>query len=1160
MTQPIQDINKLSLSESVICSKANTNLVEKAKQLVEDFDLGILSVEDAIDQANQLIENLHNYAQEDCCASRKGLGHLLLFREENVRSNAFKKLECLLSSHTLAYDADNGQFQELINLEAQISSGIECHIRYEGSKNLIPAFFISYANLLEHLWLIPYFTNCQEDCNAILEQNKNIILTHKDNLLGLLSRDAQSDEKLKRSLEGIERASQRIFSSVSWFIFNEIQEMKKYIIIPFCLSMSLVELYLKLGDFRRAIYYCKVSKEILQITEYRPEMFYSMWLYTVYEKLGSAYHGLYEYEKAIQYYNEALTLAIQLEDCYRQRVVYVNLGLINNNLKKFQEAITNYQKALGFAQMLKNETIEKMVCKELAKTYKAWGNHRYALQYYKRALELSNRSPGSDLIEKRYYMYNIGAACHCIGSFHESLNYYRTVLEISNSIVPNEEGEAYSGMGNVYCSLGDFQKAIDCHTKHLNMATNDEGKGIAYSGLGAAYFHLGEHEKAIENYQKYLEIAKLSKDIVGQGNAYAGLGVVYDIQREYEKAIENHQKHLEIAKELNSLDHIGIAYGNLGSVYYHAKDYEQAINFHKEHLKIAIDLVNDLEIGRAIEHLGVAYYGLKQYEESIKLHEEALRLAKQFASQGEEAMAYTNMGLDYLFLYKQDQEDPTKDNTIKEYRFQLAEQNFRNGIKIYSELQSNLNINQWKITILEKQIRAYDGLEHLLSINGKDEEALVATDLRRACALNGAILRRCPNLPKEEITVDQIKELAKDQNTTFLIYSLVPFNYGDGKEIDVWIVSPQGNITKRTLPVDKSIFGLEELNTFFERFPYVRSVEEVPFREDVNELYHVGTEKELYNIDEEQKFIDNEQELYRSIDDKRRERVLNSFKQRLKDCYQALINPIVDYLPNDPKQVITIVPDGVLAHMPFAILQDSDENYFIEKHPISIIPSIKTLQLLAQHPRTTCNNSLMVGNPKTLNPEKDGLPDSVKEVEKVKEILGMTSSSLLIGENARVNDVIGKMKDADVIHLACHGIPDKKLDPNSVFEGLLNLSPDANHPEGYLYAQNIGDLSIHAKLVFISACYSGLGKIHEEGNIGHVWSFLAAGALSTVAAHWRVFDSPLTVSIIEEFYKNVLGKGENLNKAQALQQAMLMAMKKERDRPDHWGSFFLSGL
>ncbi|MBS4164955.1 hypothetical protein PRO82_002297 [Candidatus Protochlamydia amoebophila] len=251
--------------------------------------------------------------------------------------------------------------------------------------------------------------------------------------------------------------------------------------------------------------------------------------------------------------------------------------------------------------------------------------------------------------------------------------------------------------------------------------------------------------------------------------------------------------------------------------------------------------------------------------------------------------------------------------------------------------------------------------------------------------------------------------------------------------------------------------------------------------------------------------------------------------------------------------------------MPFAAFLDRKGKYFIEKHPISIVPSIGILSLLDQMPKDFSKNSLVIGNPTTPH-SKDTLSFAEKEAQTiVAPLLKTFPEKILLQEKATVQSVLEGMRDAHWIHLACHGLtdtkPEEKLDPHSVFEGLFKLAPDESHSRGYLHAQEIASLTLRTELVFMSACFSGRGKLHEEGSVGPVWSFLAAGALSTVATYWQLRDSDLTLQMVDAFYRHLLGiETEKLNKAQALQKAMLVGIKQKREKPHLWGAFFLSGL
>ena len=79
------------------------------------------------------------------------------------------------------------------------------------------------------------------------------------------------------------------------------------------------------------------------------------------------------------------------------------------------------------------------------------------------------------------------------------------------------EGRALNKLGNAFMSLGQQHKAIEYHTKHLNISREfgiRPGEGCALSNMGSAFNSLGQHNKAMEFYTKSLDI---SRELGGQG-------------------------------------------------------------------------------------------------------------------------------------------------------------------------------------------------------------------------------------------------------------------------------------------------------------------------------------------------------------------------------------------------------------------------------------------------------------------------------------------------------------------------------------------------------------------------------------------------------------------------------------------------------------------
>ena len=66
------------------------------------------------------------------------------------------------------------------------------------------------------------------------------------------------------------------------------------------------------------------------------------------------------------------------------------------------------------------------------------------------------------------------------------------------------EGRSYCNLGNAYHSLGDFERAIQYHERHLKIAKevgDKAGEGASYGNLGNAYWRLGDLERAVNLYR-----------------------------------------------------------------------------------------------------------------------------------------------------------------------------------------------------------------------------------------------------------------------------------------------------------------------------------------------------------------------------------------------------------------------------------------------------------------------------------------------------------------------------------------------------------------------------------------------------------------------------------------------------------------------------------
>ncbi|XP_078378342.1 tetratricopeptide repeat protein 28-like isoform X2 [Oculina patagonica] len=102
---------------------------------------------------------------------------------------------------------------------------------------------------------------------------------------------------------------------------------------------------------------------------------------------------------------------------------------------------------------------------------------------------------------------------------------------------------------------------------------------------------------------------------------------------------------------------------------------------------------------------------------------------------------------------------------------------------------------------------------------------------------------------------------------------------------------------------------------------------------------------------------------------------------------------------------------------------------------------------------------------------------------------------------------------------------------------------------------DISKVQLRAKLVVLSCCHSGRGKIRAEGVVGIARAFLGSGARSVLVALWALEDSA-TEQLMSRFYEH-LAHGESAS--ESLHEAMKWMRENGFPKVADWAPFVLIG-
>jgi len=277
----------------------------------------------------------------------------------------------------------------------------------------------------------------------------------------------------------------------------------------------------------------------------------------------------------------------------------------------------------------------------------------------------------------------------------------------------------------------------------------------------------------------------------------------------------------------------------------------------------------------------------------------------------------------------------------------------------------------------------------------------------------------------------------------------------------------------------------------------------------------------------------------------------------LRRCHEMLIEPFEQVLAGEPR--LLIVPDGDLYALPFAALRGKDEKHLIERHTLSLSPSLGTIVELerkltqcsapaAGHIGTDRPSALVVGDPEFHGGWLSQLPGALQEAVYVARRLRASSydTKALFEGDATKPSVLEAMPNSNILHFATHGSPDG-----------IYLSGESEQ-EGTLSMAEVQELDLtKARLVVLSECDSFRGQLCTDGVVGITRAFVAAGAPTLVSSLWEVNDLGTRI-LMHRFYERLLGRASG-DAAVALQGAMA-SMIREDYEVSTWAPFVVYGL
>ena len=837
-----------------------------------------------------------------------------------------------------------------------------------------------------------------------------------------------------------------------------------------------------------------------------------------------------------------------------------------------------------------------------------------------KAIAISEKHLGEDSEAYSIALNNLSVFLNRKGNYSEAIEGYLRVIPIMQKHYPDDsEGLAttYHNLSVVYRNMGDYDAAIRYLEKAEKLLLSSEESdqyptARTFLAQGNIYRDKRDYTRALGLYQRFLQIVR-QPGFQHTKNATRDLLYCYQsmakshLQLEHSDSIRHFiQKALQMHPQSDQRRQV-LTFEILGDAHLAKQEYAEAITAYQQATELSLAGFASFDKhktkARTFSKLAQAYLDAQNTSAALDHFQQALvHLAFDF----EDLKSSSNPRLNQLLsknealpilLGKAQAFFQRYTENGKREDAEMALGNYTLATQLIQELRQSFLAQGSKELLAEKALPVFEGgIDCALALHRLSQDKQYLHQAFAFAEQNKAQLL-LESLQEEEARFGGAipeAELNKERQLSIdLAFYEKQINLEKRKKENA-NVEKLGNWQNRLFDLQREY---QELVGYFEqhypryyelkyntRFADAQSLrEKIVTSKSALLEYFVGTEKAYLFVLSEEKLSVWPLNQFAALkpDLRTLQGIISQAPQPerfLADCKnfgeaawalgQELMVPALQALPASVQQLI-IVPDDVLAYLPFEILleeagpeqpKDFYENTFAYLQNRYAISYSYSATLLENHFESPYKNyaadflgfapsfeEVIAGSTRSCDGSLlSSLHCNQQEVENIGQLF---DGQTYLAASAKRQAFYTEAAQHRIIHLATHACAGE----SDWTDNRIHFADD------FISNRDLHHMELGAELAVLSACNTGSGQLVKgEGVMSLSRGFIVAGCPSTLMSLWSV-DDCTTSDIMLHFYQNLLsGKSKN----EALRQAKLLHLQKADKalaHPYYWAAFVQFG-
>ena len=655
------------------------------------------------------------------------------------------------------------------------------------------------------------------------------------------------------------------------------------------------------------------------------------------------------------------------------------------------------------------------------------------------------------------------------------------------------EVAALNTLGYAEMQTGRFDEAVDwLNSAHREAVElgSDYWTQLVVGNLGWAYYKLGDDERALEQFLEAEKRAARLGNLPGELRWISNAGAVYHDQGDLPRAAQSYRQALDLARKIDSKEDMANMLEDLAQNSVDSGKLDEASAW-LDQLTPMVSVGGNRLRANVMLTKGMLAAARRQDQQAVTLFR-AIQ-----SNPASPTSARLSAGNELAGLFE------------RQGRTSEAERTYKATLTAFESARAQLKHENSRLPFAANATGIYDDYIHLLAKEGKSEEALAVASQSRARMLAQGLSVAVSKTSPQPATLNP-RQIARQTGATLL------FNWLGGEQSYLWVITP-AKITLIQLPSQIEIVA------------HLKSYNKALL--DLEDPLQAGNEdgKALYQI-----LVAPAAKLIRS----------NSPVMILSDSWLSPLNFETLLVPGPGKKAGHGADPAPNLH------------YWIDDATLLSAPSLDLLAA-ANPGRGISRKLLLLGNPVSPSPKYPSLPLFGAEMTRIEKHFAAHRAAVFAGEQATPAAYLtGNPAQYAYIHFVSHAVASRTdpLDSAIILSGSTFSGGNAGEAAFKLYARDIMQHPINARLVTISACYgSGTRSYAGEGLVGLSWAFLRAGAHNVIGALWEVSDES-TPRLMDTLYQ---GLEEGKAPAAALRNAKLDLLHSQSrfNKPFFWAPF-----